>query len=85
VQKDTLISHAYEWPLLRRGLRLNAWGEGDVRMYLVGSPAAWWGGAGALVVWLAAVLVEDRLHQRGFPTLAPGTAACSASYRTACA
>ena len=58
---------------------MNSWGDGDVRMYLVGSPAAWWGGAAALVLWTASVLVLDTAGRRTDgaidASLPPGTGA----------
>ena len=63
-QIDLLTSHPYEWPLLFRGLRMNAWGINDMRMYLLGNPAVWLGGAASLVLWLALLVGADVRRQR---------------------
>jgi len=63
-QIDLLTSHPYEWPLLLRGLRMNAWGIDDVRMYLLGNPAVWLGGAASLALWLILLVGADVRRQR---------------------
>ncbi|GEQ68639.1 hypothetical protein JCM33374_g2307 [Metschnikowia sp. JCM 33374] len=35
---DELESHWWEWPILRSGLRMNSWGPGAFRYYLLGHP-----------------------------------------------
>lgn len=39
---DHLTSHAWEWPLMRRGIRMCGWGDSEVKYYMLGNPLVWW-------------------------------------------
>ena len=58
------MSSPWEWPLLERGMRMNAWGVDDTRMYLLGNPVVWWGGIAALLAWGVALVTVDIVRQR---------------------
>jgi dolichyl-phosphate-mannose-protein mannosyltransferase len=50
-REDTLSSSPTEWPLLYRGLRLNAWLDDHPRVFLLGNPIVWWCGFAALMIY----------------------------------
>lgn len=47
VQDDDLepiriVSQAYEWPILRRGLRMCSWSNENIKFYMFGNPFSWY-------------------------------------------
>lgn len=41
-KNDKIASQPYHWPLLLKGVRLNGWGETDIKYFLFGNPFVWW-------------------------------------------
>ncbi|KAI0226573.1 Protein O-mannosyltransferase 2 [Massospora cicadina] len=60
---DHLTSRAWEWPLMRRGIRMCGWGDADVKYYMLGNPLVWW--LSSLGVGLYGLLLPyDHLRRR---------------------
>ena len=56
---DKLSSEWWEWPILNTGLRMNSWGDADIKYFLLGNPLITWISTIALIVcpficWLLA-------------------------------
>ncbi|KAK9764457.1 Protein O-mannosyltransferase 2 [Basidiobolus ranarum] len=54
---DTLASAPMEWPFLNTALRMCAWGNEDVKYWLIGHPIIWWGGAASIVTFASLTLI----------------------------
>ncbi|KAJ3051595.1 Protein O-mannosyltransferase 2 [Rhizophlyctis rosea] len=49
-EPDALTSAPYQWPLMLVGLRMCAWGDSDVKFWLIGNPVIWWGSTASIVI-----------------------------------
>ncbi|ELQ73955.1 Dolichyl-phosphate-mannose:protein O-mannosyl transferase [Trachipleistophora hominis] len=73
VQDDDLepiriVSQAYEWPILRRGLRMCSWSDENVKFYMFGNPFSWYLSLACVLaaptVLLCKTLTQIRNRQR---------------------
>jgi dolichyl-phosphate-mannose-protein mannosyltransferase len=55
-EPDVLTSQPWEWPILRRGLRMVGWGDSSMKFYLIGNPVVWWGGYASIILILCATV-----------------------------
>ncbi|KAJ9064255.1 Protein O-mannosyltransferase 2, variant 3 [Entomophthora muscae] len=53
---DHLTSHAWEWPLMRRGIRMCGWGDSDIKYYMLSNPFVVWLSSLAILVYLILLL-----------------------------
>ncbi|KAI9295105.1 PMT-domain-containing protein [Neoconidiobolus thromboides FSU 785] len=49
---DHLTSHALDWPLMRRGIRMCGWGDNEIKFYMLGNPLVWWGSTFGLLLFV---------------------------------
>ena len=61
---DQLASEWWEWPILRRGLRLCGWGNDYLRYYLMMTPSTAWLSSLAVVAFIIATGVGILAWQR---------------------
>lgn len=64
-KEDMLASGPYDWPFLYNGLRMNGWGDDNVKYYLIGNPFIWCGSTVALGVLTAVLATYAAMLQRG--------------------
>ncbi len=50
---------------MQRGLRMNGWGEGNVKFYMLGNPAVWWIGSGSVLGILLLLGIVLLCRRRG--------------------
>lgn len=61
---DKLSSEWWEWPILNTGLRMNSWGDADIKYFLLGNPLITWISTIALIVCPLYLLVVGIKYQR---------------------
>ena len=71
-EPDQLVSTPIQWPLLEVGLRMCGWGDSEIKFYLLGTPLIWWGGAGAIVLFVVVTLLYAVFWQRGAASWSDG-------------
>ncbi|CCF60420.1 hypothetical protein KAFR_0K00650 [Kazachstania africana CBS 2517] len=70
---DPLASSAWEWPTLHTGLRLNHWGDENVKYYLLGTPVSTWGSSIAVLGFMIYVAILILRWQRQYSDLTDST------------
>lgn len=50
LEPDAIVSKPYEWPILRRGLRMCSWDEKSMKFYMFGNPLLWFSSTLSLFV-----------------------------------
>lgn len=60
-----IVSEAKDWPLMLKGIRMNGWGDDNVKFYMLGNPIVWWSGIASVVIICLILLVYACLQQRG--------------------
>ncbi|KAF9392885.1 Protein O-mannosyltransferase 2 [Podila verticillata] len=70
---DHLTSSPTQWPFLAVGVRMNGWGDNNVKFYLVGNPVVWWFSALSLVVFVGLLGYYSVQNIRALPTDSTGT------------
>lgn len=71
-KEDTIASSPFDWPLLYNGMRMNGWGDGNLKYYLVGNAVVWWSSTVSLVVFAVALVWHFARFQRKINDFAPG-------------
>jgi dolichyl-phosphate-mannose-protein mannosyltransferase len=67
-EPEPFQSFPIQWPLLIRGLRVCNWDDWNVKYFMFGNPANWWGGAFALAFYLLMTFAYTALLERGAVT-----------------
>lgn len=70
-KEDILASKPFDWPWLYNGLRMNGWGDGMIKYYLIGNPVIWWGSSASLIAFLSIFLWYECRKQRRIYDLSP--------------
>lgn len=63
-EPDEISSEWTEWPLMDVGMRMNGWGDKEIKFYLLGNPVVWLGGLFSVFGLVTLVLVYLVLSQR---------------------
>jgi len=71
-KEDILASKPADWPFLRLGLRMCGWGDGQIKVYLLGTPIIWWFSSIALGIGLLTVAYYLARMQRQYKDWSPG-------------
>ncbi|EGD72520.1 hypothetical protein PTSG_11609 [Salpingoeca rosetta] len=64
-KKDEDPSRAWHWPINYRGQRFTAWGDNDLRVYLLGNPVVFAINLIAIVLFIVGALLVALARQRG--------------------
>ncbi|KAF9427471.1 Protein O-mannosyltransferase 2 [Podila epigama] len=51
-KNDHIASFPSQWPMLAIGMRMNGWGDKQLKFYLVGNPIVWWSSTLSLVAFV---------------------------------
>ena len=51
-KEDHLASLPSQWPFLAVGMRMCAWNDDQIKVWLIGNPAVWWSGSLSLGIFL---------------------------------
>jgi len=70
-KEDILASSPYDWPWLWNGLRMNGWGDDNIKYYLIGNPVVWWGSSVSLIVFAFVLFYYLARLQRRHVDLSP--------------
>jgi dolichyl-phosphate-mannose-protein mannosyltransferase len=63
---DRSTSQAWQWPLMLVGMRMNGWGDENIKFLLLGNPAVWITGAIVMVVLFVMLIYYDARQRRGY-------------------
>lgn len=58
LEPERIVSRPYEWPILRRGLRMTAWAEENQKFYMFGNPFTWYASGICILLAPAKLLVK---------------------------
>jgi dolichyl-phosphate-mannose-protein mannosyltransferase len=71
-REDTLASEPLDWLTIRLGLRMNGWGDNDIKYYLAGNPVVWWSALATIIGVGAAYAAYIIRRQRQIRDHSPG-------------
>jgi dolichyl-phosphate-mannose-protein mannosyltransferase len=72
-EPDIITSVPRQWPFASVGLRMNSWDDDNIKYYLLGNIAIWWGGAFSLIFYVITFLYYQVRRQRKIFDCSPGT------------
>ena len=67
-----LESQPWHWPFMTRGLRMCAWGDYDIKYYLIGNPLIWWGSTVSMILLVITLTVYTIREKRGLKDFKKG-------------
>ena len=69
---DILASKPSGWPFMREGIRMTAWSNTGLKLYLVGNPIVWWLSTVGVAAYGLFWLLHDATQKRGRPLVPSG-------------